>query len=204
MKTLKHKLLHPKVSIVLVVLAVVIGLCVAGCAPRQAPSGSSSDSPDDVASMQGDFVWSEDSDCSVCHMTEHASFEESQAAAFRHATFDCFDCHTDVNAIQVQHADVDFDTKMTKRLKKTSIDDELCLACHYDYSELAGKTVRSTVFTDNYGTVVNPHDLPVNDDHDSFTCAKCHDVHLPMEAEDYQDTCLGCHHANVYECGTCH
>lgn len=69
----------------------------------------------------------------------------------------------------------------------------------------ATATADVTVLTDENGTTVNPHDLPVNKSHDTIVCATCHTMHddAPLE-ETAAEACTKCHHDNVYECFTCH
>jgi hypothetical protein len=59
--------------------------------------------------------------------------------------------------------------------------------------------------TDENGTTVNPHNLPVNKSHNTITCATCHDMHNDETLEETaKNACIQCHHDNVYECFTCH
>ena len=58
---------------------------------------------------------------------------------------------------------------------------------------------------DDKGTAVNPHALPASPDHDSLACIDCHTSHEAAPAlEEAESTCASCHHAGVFECGTCH
>ena len=53
--------------------------------------------------------------------------------------------------------------------------------------------------------MVNPHDLPEGADHAKIDCLDCHTAHKAQEAsETALNTCTGCHHTGVFECGTCH
>ena len=64
-----------------------------------------------------------------------------------------------------------------------------------------------TDLTDDEGTVVNPHDVPANADHEGagISCSSCHKVHTAEGAAQTAPTvCKNCHHHGVYECGTCH
>lgn len=73
-------------------------------------------------------------------------------------------------------------------------------------TQLAAATASSEVLTDAEGTVVNPHDVPVNKSHDALVCIDCHKLHdaEPDPAKTAGKKCVSCHHDNVYECYTCH
>lgn len=113
-------------------------------------------------------------------------------------------CHNDP-AMEKAHEKVTLDSKKKKAtLKRTVVARETCLSCH-DNSELASATAESAALTDKNGTTVNPHDLPVNNDHEGINCSSCHKLHTSDQpVETAQATCRNCHHAEVYECGTCH
>ncbi len=80
-----------------------------------------------------------------------------------------------------------------------------CTTCH-NPDDVKAATEGSTVLTDINGTVVNPHDLPAIEDHAGITCASCHKTHEVSESTEKsaKRTCASCHHADVYECYTCH
>ena len=87
------------------------------------------------------------------------------------------------------------------------MDEATCLTdvCHGSYEALAEKTASSTILTDNDGTTVNPHDMPVNEDHETIDCGSCHDMHASDDiAKTAQKACQSCHHMGTYECYTCH
>ena len=89
----------------------------------------------------------------------------------------------------------------TTRLE-SPIENELCFTCHGSYEALAEKTADGTVLTDKTGTVVNPHAIPANGEHNEEpACKNCHKMHGDSDPQEY---CRSCHHADVYECGTCH
>ena len=61
------------------------------------------------------------------------------------------------------------------------------------------------VLTDMNGTIVNPHALPESADHAEVSCVSCHQMHAAGSIEKKaQRACASCHHADVYECYTCH
>lgn len=95
--------------------------------------------------------------------------------------------------------------KLPTELSATTVSQDVCLGCH-EKARLAEAAVGVAVLTDSNGTVVNPHDLPANDDHaKNVSCVSCHKGH-DTEAVDQTApaVCLGCHHQDVYQCGTCH
>ena len=142
-------------------------------------------------------------DCSTCHAKYVDSMTDSTLLGYAHsqAGFDnCTDCH-DVSTLEEVHIDVMPDDTYVKVLR---YEQAFCLGCHGSLESLAALTVDSIVLTDSNGTVVNPHDLPQSDSHVSFKvneCYNCHKMHKSYEAIDY---CYGCHHKQVFECGTCH
>lgn len=122
-----------------------------------------------------------------------------------HQAVPCTGCHSDEKVLSTVHDGVTADSKLPKRLRKAKIDEALCLGCHGSYEDLAEKTADCTVLTDSAGTVVNPHDLPEGADHAKIDCLDCHTAHKAQEAsETALNTCTGCHHTGVFECGTCH
>lgn len=80
-----------------------------------------------------------------------------------------------------------------------------CSACH-NVDDIKAATEDSAVLTDVNGTVVNPHDLPAIEDHAAIVCSSCHKSHEVSEntEKSAKRTCASCHHADVYECYTCH
>ena len=122
-----------------------------------------------------------------------------------HQAVPCTGCHSDEKVLSTVHDGVTADSKLPKRLRKAKIDEALCLGCHGSYEDLAEKTADCAVLTDSAGTVVNPHDLPEGADHAKIDCLDCHTAHKAQEAsETALNTCTGCHHTGVFECGTCH
>lgn len=117
----------------------------------------------------------------------------------------CTTCHNDEEGLAKAHRKMD-SGKTAKRLKRTSVSDEVCLTCH-DKEQLVAATADVTVLTDTKGTTVNPHDIPANDSHADIQCVSCHQAHYD-EDETIETmamgVCVDCHHAQVFECGTCH
>lgn len=116
----------------------------------------------------------------------------------------CVSCHEDTDGLAKGHAKLN-SGKEAKRLKKSEVSNEVCLSCH-NQDDLAEATKGCTVLTDKNGTVVNPHALPDVADHDGITCTSCHAVHGTEDgvAAQAYATCTNCHHAEVFECNTCH
>lgn len=190
-----------KAAIASVAVCLPLALFAWGCVP-QAPSAQTAGAKADAVEV----AWSPGIDCASCHVEEASTSTDATCLAGHHATtqnLDCVTCHADESALADVHEDMN-NGKVPKKLKKTSVDQALCLGCH-DQTELAQKTASSTVLTDENGTVTNPHDLPSNSDHESVTCTSCHEGHAtePVQ-ETAPEYCKSCHHENVYECGTCH
>lgn len=184
----------------IVVLVTILAFCGAGCSPTgESSSGSTEGSSQDPVSVE----WSMDADCSLCHDSEQESLQDPQCLVSKHEQLACTDCHNDEQALTETHEGT---TKPTKKvqLKNTSVPSATCLNCH-DTSQLITATASVTVCTDSQGKTVNPHDLPVNDDHAKITCVNCHEMHGTDTADTLApDECLSCHHKDVYECHTCH
>lgn len=200
--------------------AVAAGLCVALAVPVVALAASnevSTGSKTDAAAAAGPNgkaegavvqAWETDLDCAACHESEAASTEDKGCLAQKHAAVACTACHADGDKLQQIHDNPG--KRLPKRLKKTSVQDASCLTCHGGADggteDLAKATEASSVLTDKQGLTVNPHALPVNASHQGIACITCHKMHADEAdlSKQAQLACLGCHHENVYECGTCH
>lgn len=183
---------------------------LAACAPQQATEGqelSDTSSEEEPGAMEGDFTFSMDADCAVCHTNEGSSMDDTAClvGTVNHESMTCLSCHDDEAALTEAHASVAFGDKEPKRLKSTEVDAALCESCH-NTEELIAKTEGSTVLTDSKGTVVNPHTvMGLNEDHSAINCLSCHEAHgSDPVSETAPDACSSCHHTNVYECHTCH
>lgn len=196
-----------RLSAIMTLAVCGLALCLAACAPQgeSAPPSTSSEE----ASTPVEFTWSKDSDCAACHETDARSFDDTSCAASQHASLkdDCLSCHDDESGLEEAHQKATLDSRKKKAtLKKTEVPESVCLSCH-DQTELAVATEGSVALTDKNGLVVNPHDLPVNDDHSEAgtTCSSCHKLHTSESAaKTAPAVCRNCHHADVYECNTCH
>lgn len=188
---------------------VVLMAALSACTPQVSDGSAQPRTASDTESAQGAevvaFEWSADSDCAMCHTVEGDSMADPACAAGAHGAQQCADCHQDASGLQSAHASVSVGDRTPKRLKTTSVEESTCLACHGSYEELAGRTTSSTALTDHDGKVVNPHAIPENDDHANITCENCHAMHSSDPVADTAfDYCRSCHHADVFECGTCH
>lgn len=182
----------------------VATIALASCAPHQAGIDSTANNATDTSTVQP-AEWSPEIDCSACHNNEAESAQNVNTIAGFHATtanVNCVTCHTDEELLKEAHGDMT--GKVPRRLKKTEVSQDSCLTCHRQ-QDLADATADSVVLTDMNGKVVNPHDLPVVEDHEDITCTSCHNGHSddPID-QTALDTCTSCHHADVFECNTCH
>lgn len=194
-------------------MAAVCALClsitvaaIAGCAPKPAEGPLAKESVSEV-----DVTWSPEADCTACHEKQAASLASipcSQAIGQQTGGDNraaCAVCHADEAGLAKAHEEATLDGAKKAKLRDTTINEQGCFACHGSYEELAGKTVDCTVLTDAQDTVVNPHDLPRGEGHAESTCADCHLLHTgePVQ-ETAPESCIVCHHANEYQCHTCH
>ena len=90
------------------------------------------------------------------------------------------------------------------RLYSTEVVDDTCLTCH-PRETLIEATADCETLKDADGTVVNPHDIPSTEAHDSrIMCVTCHEMHSKEDSWAAYRTCTSCHHSEIWECGTCH
>ena len=192
------------VSVFALIIACSFAILLAACSPHARSQDTVSDDSTEVFSV----AWSIDSDCGMCHAAEQASMADSACPMGIHAQegTECITCHVDSGEMKAAHdgATIDGAEKAT-RLRKTKIDEAVCLSCHNSQEELAEKTTASAVLTDSKGTNVNPHALPDGEGHADIDCTSCHSLHSDeMITETAPEYCEGCHHKNVYQCNTCH
>ncbi|MEY8562670.1 cytochrome c3 family protein [Eggerthellaceae bacterium 3-80] len=197
-----------KQIILLTAIVLVVGALV-GCAPQQQAAENSGNTQDkNAAAVETvDFEFSQDSDCTICHSVESDSMSDSTCLAGlgSHASMECLTCHEFDSSLEKAHEDVSMGDTPRSSLKRTSVNEDACLSCH-DTDELIEKTADITVLTDSEGTVVNPHEvMSIGTGHDEISCSSCHKMHVTSDASQAaSDTCLSCHHKEVYKCGTCH
>lgn len=195
-------------AILTVISVFAVAGVIAGCAPQ---AQSSQEAPADTAKTEQDMTvpakFTMDNNCSACHTDATEAMTEAGFTGALHTDLSCITCHNNEEEMTSVHAE-NFNAKNANRvvtLVKSSVNEETCYACHDAMDELAHKTSASTLLTDEQGTVVNPHDLPENHFGVSVSCGSCHKMHNNKDAETAsKNTCLNCHHDNVYECGTCH
>lgn len=185
----------------------------APAASTDAPASKDAGTDEQVAAPQvfsADEVEQLNATCVVCHEAPAASFAEDAGApclAQSHALVPCVSCHPATDAYAKAHQDATPEAAAkVKKLRGTSVDPQTCLGCHGPAQDLAAATADCTALTDTNGTVVNPHELPEVTDHQKLDCTSCHTMHAANKPADEQalKKCTGCHHARVFECGTCH
>jgi hypothetical protein len=194
----------------MLILVAVSSMLIASLMYATGCAASSQNTAESVARADASatsFEWSEDADCATCHTVESHSFEDSASIASLHGTLTCLQCHDDAATLSTIHEGVTTEDWAPKRLKLTAVSEDTCISCHIS-DDLVAATSASTVLTDLNGTTVNQHQLPVTESgvHQEIICADCHEMHADAAAIDKeaQDYCVSCHHADVYECYTCH
>lgn len=209
------------VRIGVVAASTALVLALAACAPSSSdpkgPEEGSSGKPIAAA------AWSPDADCMSCHVSEAESMGDATTLYSlhgKHSTMSaCIDCHgEDGAALAKAHENyMGEKARIPSKLKKTDVTDAVCTTsgCH-EMGELVGLTADAPL-VDGEGTRVNPHSMvgdPLHgvggDTGSNLTCVTCHEMHAAGSAEGSfareaaNARCIGCHHADVYECNTCH
>lgn len=180
--------------------------------------------------VKGDYVWTIESECTQCHEKQGKSTADDKYLASKHAALDCRYCHdyqlpeesqtdeaqkadeaTDAQVeaedapltLEAAHAGVHtLEVVKKNSLRNTAVPEEACLSCH-QLEKIQQATADCEVLKDANGLVVNPHDLIPGEQHEGILCANCHIMHSSDPAAAYR-ACVSCHHAEVWECGTCH
>ena len=159
--------------------------------------------------------WSMETDCAACHTHESATSTSENSLHSTHNDMSCTSCHSQEDRLATVHRKMSADISKLRRLKRTSISEDGCIACHGSWEELSNLTKESTLIRDIEGLIVNPHivrtELNATNQHDRVTCTTCHQMHTDrvhnpdttLEATA-NGVCETCHHAQVYTCGTCH
>lgn len=194
--------------VLMVVMSVVSLVVIFGCAPKS-DTESTQDMQETEESATAVIVeWSPESECAICHTTEEASYSITDCMAGVHTSQDmkCADCHNNIEGLTEAHKNVSSDSTPATRLKRTTVSNDTCTAagCHDDPQVRIDATASVTYVADSTGRVVNPHDLPENEQHDKVLCVGCHKGHQAVGEEEYIDTCYECHHTKEFACGTCH
>lgn len=202
-------------------LAIAVGLAGIACGGSDGSTGGDNSNGNSNDNTTAAF-W--DVDCGGCHETETSATAASDPAvegllgqfhdangSFTAAGGTCKPCHGLAEATLETLHDPPTGTPPS-RLWKTEVSETACLGCHGSYDALAARTASSTVLTDSgrgmteggVPKVVNPHEAPtLTPAHVAagMNCGSCHGSHRTKSAAEY---CTSCHHANVYECHTCH
>lgn len=170
-------------------------------APASKDTTNNKDTEDEPAA--GKATDQEPARPSVGETTEDSGIADYAAMHVATFGFECATCHVESEGLEAGHKKLN-SGKEAKRLRKSEVDASFCTDCH-QIEELAEATATYTGLTDANGTCVNPHDLPAGESHESVLCTDCHQVHSEKTLnETAVTTCNGCHHAGVFECGTCH
>ena len=141
-----------------------------------------------------------DEELGSAHTTEVAAYARTHVQDFK---FECATCHIESEGLEKGHKKLNSGKEAT-RLKKSEVDASICLTCHQP-EKLVEATADYTGLTDTKGTTVNPHELPKVENHKTIQCVDCHQVHSEKAiTETAIAVCNSCHHAGVFECGTCH
>ena len=132
--------------------------------------------------------------------TDVAAYARMHVQNFK---FECTTCHIESEGLEKAHKKLNSGKEAT-RLKRSAVDDSICLTCHQP-EKLVEATADYTGLADIKGTTVNPHELPKVENHKTIQCVDCHQVHSEKAiTETAIAVCNSCHHAGVFECGTCH
>ena len=195
--------MNKKHTLSLSVLCAVFVLSLVACTPQQSTPKEESNSKGDEPIAAVSTAWSPEADCTACH-SDFGSAGLSKAHIAQGD--DCLTCH-DADELQAVHDEHGDSGKQPKRLKYTEISTATCLAseCHVSKEDIIAQT-EDIVITDKNGLSVNPHNAPAGvQEHDDLACDDCHSGHENQDIlADAEKRCFGCHHQQVFECGTCH
>lgn len=182
-------------------VSLAMALCVLACAcSNESGDGKAQGNDASVA-----VNWSMEVDCGVCHSIEGESMADASCEASSHVDMTCIQCHDDEKALSLVHEGKTAENTSPKKLRKTEVSNDLCLSCHYGTREALIEATSDVIVVDSEGTGRNPHDVGDVAEHGDIACADCHNMHDSNPIEDQaKDKCLSCHHADVFECGTCH
>jgi hypothetical protein len=193
-----------KKSVPLIVALFICSLMfvLVACAPKQA-TGEEGEAEQVAVNVP---LWSQNSDCTSCHVAEVQSGVSGSASIYAlHTEEACITCHTDDGGVLADAHEEYATAEQPTKLEGTEVADATCVTCH-DIEEIKIATAGSTVLTDVNGTVVNPHDVPQTQEHgENIECATCHKMHTPDPIADVaRQACVSCHHQGVYDCKSCH
>ena len=154
-------------------------------------------------SLQEDFEWEPDLECAPCHPLEAQTAAASACTGFSDAPSNCMICHDAVPELTTTHKGIR-NAEPTMKLMHTAVENDACTSCH-DTASLADRTRGSVALADSNQATINPHALPENKGHSKICCTDCHTAHQATDVlERGPEVCQNCHHADIYECDTCH
>lgn len=186
---------HLVAGLATVAAITALSAVIAGCAPQTVEGDSQPASNEPVAWME--------TDCALCHEKQSDSAingDTEFAKVHADQNMTCTECHSNIEDLDKSHDGVTMESRQPKKLDHDM--SQSCIDCHGTLEEMAAITSASDKIVDKNGTVVNPHDIPDTPGHETPTCTDCHGEHEEKDAlEDY---CFSCHHAQVFECNTCH
>lgn len=175
---------------------------LSGCAPSTAGEGGMQEN---VQPGETEVSWSANASCDACHALEEKSMSNAVCLASLHDSMDCKSCHLDVAGLATVHEGKTSSSKVPKKLKATDVSDDLCLSCHGGSWEKLAEATSEVALSDSEGNARNPHDRGEVQEHQTLTCYDCHQMHEEGNVNDSaMKQCESCHHAGVFECGTCH
>ena len=161
------------------------------------------------AATSGDVAKEDGNTAKEGDQTPAPSADEELAAL--HPAVGCTSCHEVDEWLEKAHKDYLTSTKVPKKLKYTSVGNDVCLACHGSWEELAEKTSDVDACTDVLGMTVNPHGASASHTADDghLNCVLCHKGHDEQTKADLDEAaskaCITCHHNNEYmACTECH
>ncbi len=149
------------------------------------------------------WKWSPDQECAPCHSIEAHTAAASACTDFSDASSSCLTCHNVEQELTVAHENIR-NVKPVSDLQQVTVEKEICTKCH-TIASLAERTADSVALADNDGVTINPHALRRTKGHSEIDCTACHTMH---ESSDKLETsskmCRECHHADSFECESCH
>jgi predicted CXXCH cytochrome family protein len=200
--------MNKKLTLLATVGLICLIFALVACAPQQTSETPTDGNETTVVDSSTMPDWSSDSDCSFCHTAEVESGNGATATYTYHVNqqnMACSSCHTDDEGTLTKAHKNYTTAKLPEELRRSEVSTAACSGCHRA-DDLKMATAALTILTDSTGLTINPHDLPTTETHTAkITCASCHKMHStePVE-ETAPEFCIGCHHENIYACGTCH
>lgn len=154
-------------------------------------------------SLQDDFAWEPDLACAPCHSLEARTAAASACTDFSDAPSRCMACHDAAAELASAHAGIRSATPAVE-LASTAVEESACTNCH-DEASLPDRTSGSVALVDSDQATMNPHALPENKGHAKIGCTDCHTAHEGSDVlERASAVCETCHHADIYDCESCH